>query len=391
MMSSNIQALARVFMLSGGAMSLMLGLTWLPSMAVAEEASASDETQVSDAEYQKMNKEDKKKTAIQDIENAMKGEVLEELTVGMATVSSLGYHHSYHKYLVYDQEDQEVELNNGIVAQLKEGQYELGDEYKTLEAFGVGNVGIKVNAKLFNFLTPSTTFLIRKDTTSFEDGTWDLGDLPTLGVELSPHYFKPIQYDTLWKLLGVDSKRNLGSLTYGFDYSFGYFYNPTGEDQLGGTVSFGVTHGNFDPLGPIQIYDGFQVRGTISSGFGVYAQHKTLATPADWLASFSTSPSIRFSKIFDSGALVALGFYTTVAASRIALYKFDDFESFKARTYQYQFVQLAYQKVWTRLSSVSFTARLYRDYSPPMFAKKPFDASGHIMLSLGAGFSWETG
>lgn len=390
-MSSNMKALARMVMLSGGALSLMLGLTWLPSMAMAGEAET-DDGQVSDAEYQKMTKEEKKKTAIQDMKNAMKGEVLEELTVGVAAVASLGYHHSFHKYqLVSQEEGQEVELNNAIVAQLKKDQYTLGDEYETLQAFGVGDVGIKVNAKLFDFLTPSTTFYIRKDTSSFEDGKWNTEDLPTFGVELSPHYFKPIQYDTLWKLLGIDSKRNLGSLSYGFDYSFGYFYNPTGEDQLGGTVSFGVSHSNFDPLGPIQIYNGYQVRGTISSGFGVSAQHKTLTTPSDWLAGFSTSPSIRFSKTFDTGSLIALGFYTVVGASRISLYQFDDFDVFKARTYQYQKVQLAYQKVWTRLSRFSVYASLFRDYSPPMFAKKPFDPSGHIMYSLRASFSWETG
>ena len=379
-MSAKFKTLVlRVFMSSMGAFVL------LPAISMAEE---SDTEVVSDDAYQAKTKEEKQKIAVQDSENAMLGIAKEELTLGAKVGSSISYQHVNHRFSLADDT---IEVNQNTIGELKKYEYTLEDEYKILYSRGVATIDFTVNSKLFDAITPSTNFYIRQTTVPLFDGELNNDDIPEVGVTISPHYFKPIQNNTLWKLLGINSKRNLGNLTYGFTYSFGYFYDPYEDDGFSSDLNFNVAHNNFDPLGPINIYKGFQVRGSISSSAALTAETKALLSPGDYKSYYSTSPSIRFAKIFkSSGDVFVLSFHAPVVAYGVPLNKITDTSTFVGSTYQYQYIQLAYQKIWSRLSTFSLITQLRRDGSPSILGKKPLEPSGHHMWYFGANIYKET-
>lgn len=384
-MSAHIKALV----LRAVVLTISVLVVW-PQISIAEETSGTE----SSSNAKMMTKEQKQQEAVKEADDRLKGKVRDDLALGVYVGASILYEHSNHRYVLPDPLVDEAGKKTTKKKEINKGKRKLGDTYENLFSDGVVETAVTVNSKLFDYLTPSTSFYVRKGGVStLWDGEWNETDIPTVGVSISPHYFKPLKNDTLWKLLGIDSERNLGYLTYGVTYDFGYFYQITGESQLGGTFFFNVAHNNFDPLGPIQLGGGYIVRGTISSSASLVVPQETFWNEGakNYLSSYGAAPSIRFSKTFkESGQLIAFGLFSQFTASRIPLGDYYSFDNFRNRTYQYQFVQFAYQKFWTRLSQLSLLARFYRDYKPPVFGKQPLDPSGIHTYQLIASFTWET-
>ena len=385
-MSAKFKALMlRVFMTSIGV------FMFLPGISMAEESETKENASdpVSDDAYQSKTKEEKQRIAVQDSKNAELGIVKEELTLGATVGSSLSYSHVNHKFSLADKT---IKIHEGIIGKLKKDyEYTLEDEYKTLYSRGAATISFTVNAKLFDTITPSTNFYIRQTTVPLFDGELNNDDIPEIGVTIRPHYFKPIQNNTLWKLLDIDSKRNLGNLTYGFTYAFGYFYDPYEDDGFTSELNFSVSHNNFDPLGPINIYKDFTVRGTISSSATLSTPTKVLLSPGDYQTYYSTKPSIRFSKTFESGDVFELGFIAPITAYGIPLNKVTDSSAFVDNTYQSQIIQFYYQKIWSRLSNFTLFTQLHRDGSPSIMGKKPLEPSGHHKWVFAASLYKQTG
>ncbi|MCY4380037.1 MAG: hypothetical protein OXC40_00500 [Proteobacteria bacterium] len=375
--------------------------------------------QESSAENKEKSEEQRKKEIAEKIDLAMKGEAQSDLDFGLFSTVTVAAEQSYvspalfsylrHEIAKARKADTLTYLNQQKFTKfLKDSkgkdskphsttvksEYNLYKElYKELYTNPVPvnmlmEAGFTLNAKILNTFSPSTSLTLVSpeggNTNAWFDGwkKWNQKDLPGVGFSFSPHYFTPLSSSVLHNFLdkqfGIKTKANFGYLNYGLSYSAGYFYDPENPGQLASTVGMGLSHNNFDPLGPLMFpWQGGQVRGTVSSSFSVAMQTKNWDKPGEVLFSFSTSPSIRFAQFFDNKSqLVAVGFYAPVSSSRRPAKKvFTSYavSHLRNNTAAYQYVQFAYQKFFTGTANFTFLARLFRDGPLTLPGKPVFD------------------
>lgn len=373
-------------------------------------------TTESESESAEADAEAKRKKEISDeIDRMAKGELETELEIGVfsyaRTVTQKRYSRIQIKDSVYerilqdpdpnleqvkkliesDKTPKNIKYNIGLSQVKSSADYTLGEWTSPFKYHGYLDLGVYTNFDVYGYIKPTIKlYLNYRIHELFLAKECNCQDIPSFYATVSPHYFSPLKNE-LWELLGVDMKRNMGTLFLDTFYQFGYRYSDT-EVVLSNPIGVSLAHANFDPLGVIPLFYGVEFRAHNTSTFSLATTAKRINQPDQFGATFTIDPRLTLTKYFgDKTQLVKFSLTHPVRTLGAPLGDVlsNGFAALRENTIAYQSVRLQYLYFWHKKSTFFLEGTFARDAVPFIRGKKVLEPTAVYSWQLIANLTWQ--